>query len=84
MEERGDVDTDWLFVNVEGSALRMRTVQENIQHYGKCTGISSVRVSPHTFRHTMAKFYILNGGDVLTNSRPQYFGHGPLLCRTFQ
>ncbi|WP_135555923.1 tyrosine-type recombinase/integrase [Paenibacillus cymbidii] len=76
IEERGNVDTDWLFVNVEGSALRMRTVQENIQQYGKCTGISGVRVSPHTFRHTMAKFYILNGGDVFTLQ--QILGHSTL------
>lgn len=76
LEERGDVESDWLFVNVEGTALSMRTVQENIQEYGKFAGISGVRVSPHTFRHTMAKFYILNGGDVFTLQ--QILGHSTL------
>lgn len=76
LEERGEVETDWLFVNVEGTAIHMRTVQENIQEYGKLTGISGVRVSPHTFRHTMAKFYILNGGDVFTLQ--QILGHSTL------
>lgn len=76
LDERGDADTDWLFVNVEGTALHMRTIQENIQEYGKFAGISGVRVSPHTFRHTMAKFYILNGGDVFTLQ--QILGHSTL------
>lgn len=74
--ERGDVETDWLFVNVEGTALHTRTIQENIQEYGKLADISGVRVSPHTFRHTMAKFYILNGGDVFTLQ--QILGHSTL------
>lgn len=76
LDERGDLDTDWLFVNVEGNALRMRTIQESIQQYGKEAGICGVRVSPHTFRHTMAKFYILNGGDVFTLQ--QILGHSTL------
>ena len=76
LDERGNVDTDWLFVNVEGTSLHMRTIQENIQEYGKFAGISGVRVSPHTFRHTMAKFYILNGGDVFTLQ--QILGHSTL------
>ncbi|WP_261800093.1 tyrosine-type recombinase/integrase [Paenibacillus sp. PAMC21692] len=28
--------------------------------------ITCVRVSPHTFLHTMAKIYFLNGGDPFT------------------
>lgn len=76
LAERGDVETDWLFVNVEGTALRTRTIQENIQEYGKLAGISGVQVSPHTFRHTMAKFCILNGGDVFTLQ--QILGHSTL------
>lgn len=76
LEERGEVETDWLFVNIEGTAIHMRTVQENIQEYGKFAGVSGVRVSPHTFRHTMAKFYILNGGDVFTLQ--QILGHSTL------
>lgn len=76
LEERGDTESYWLFVNVEGTALSIRTVQENIHVYGKFAGISGVRVSPHTFRHTMAKIHILNGGDVFTLQ--QIRGHSTL------
>ncbi|TCP54435.1 phage integrase family protein [Tumebacillus sp. BK434] len=34
-----------------------------MSEYGELAGIRNKRVSPHTFRHTGALFYILNGGD---------------------
>lgn len=76
LEERGDADTNALFINVDNGPLHKRTTQENIQTYGKMAQISGVRVSPHTFRHTMAKFYILNGGDIFTLQ--QILGHSTL------
>jgi integrase/recombinase XerD len=44
-----------------------------IRKYGKMAGIKNVRVSPHTFRHTFAKIWILNGGD--TFSLQKILGH---------
>jgi integrase/recombinase XerD len=74
--ERGELDSTALFVNVENERIRKRTMQENIKEYGKMAGIEGVRVSPHTFRHTMAKFYIINGGDIFTLQK--ILGHSTL------
>ncbi|THF74409.1 tyrosine-type recombinase/integrase [Cohnella fermenti] len=74
--ERGELDSKALFVNVEDERIGKRTIQENIQEYGKAAGIEDVRVSPHTFRHTMAKFYIMNGGDIFTLQK--ILGHSTL------
>lgn len=60
---RGDLDTDNLFVTIDNTPITGRQIQWRIYHYGKTAGLKGVRVSPHTFRHTFAKFYILNGGD---------------------
>lgn len=76
LAERGDLETKALFVNIDNNPLHRRTIQENIQEYGKTAQITSARVSPHTFRHTMAKFYIINGGDIFTLQ--QILGHSSL------
>lgn len=55
-----------LFTNNHGQPLARRTISENITEYGEMAGITGVRVSPHTFRHTFAKNYLLNGGDIFT------------------
>ncbi|WP_080837624.1 tyrosine-type recombinase/integrase [Cohnella massiliensis] len=70
---RGELASDWLFVTIDGQALKIRTVQDIIQEYGAKAGIKDVRVSPHTLRHTFAKLYILNGGDPF--SLQEILGH---------
>ncbi|AOQ23183.1 Tyrosine recombinase XerD [Moorella thermoacetica] len=57
---------DYLFVNQEGKQISKRTIQDRIKEYGRKAGIENVRVSPHTFRHTFAKFWVMEGGDILT------------------
>lgn len=54
------------FINRTGGRLCHKTIQEKIAEYGRFAGITGVRCSPHTFRHTFAKNYLMNGGDVFT------------------
>lgn len=70
---RGLLEHDFLFVNIDNSPVRQRTIQENIKKYGLSAGIRGMRVSPHIFRHTFAKYYIMNGGDAF--SLQKILGH---------
>ncbi|MEB3102823.1 tyrosine-type recombinase/integrase [Ferviditalea candida] len=63
IDERGAAKTETLFISLENEPLHIRTIQDRITNYGKMARIAGVRVSPHTFRHTMAKMYSRNGGD---------------------
>ncbi len=74
--ERGTAKTDTLFISLENEPLHIRSIQDRITDYGKTARITGVRVSPHTFRHTMAKMYIRNGGDPF--SLQQILGHSSL------
>jgi integrase/recombinase XerD len=76
LDIRGKLETDALFVNMNNEQISTRALQEKMQAYGLAANISGVRVSPHTFRHTMAKLYILNGGDPFTLQR--ILGHATL------
>ncbi|WP_082926845.1 tyrosine-type recombinase/integrase [Paenibacillus tuaregi] len=76
VEIRGTVDTDCLFVNIDNGPFKVRGIQQAIQLYGRDARIKGVRVSPHTFRHTFAKMYIMNGGDSF--SLQKILGHTSL------
>ncbi len=65
-----------LFLNSRGLPLTRSGIQQIIRRYGKKAGISNVRCSPHTFRHTFAKNYLLNGGDIFSLQR--ILGHSSL------
>jgi integrase/recombinase XerD len=58
-----------IFLSNYGEKLDSSGIRERIRDYGMKAKIDNVRVSPHTFRHTFAKFYILNGGDPFTLQR---------------
>jgi integrase/recombinase XerD len=53
--------------------MTRHAVQQMISKYGKLAKMTKVRVSPHTFRHTFAKMWILNGGDAF--SLQKILGH---------
>lgn len=61
-----EVSTDILFVTINGTPLNRNTIYNIIKNYGNRVGIKDVRVSPHTLRHTLAKHWILNKGDVFS------------------
>ena len=65
-----------LFLNNRGLPLTKNGVQQMLRRYGKRAGLTSVRCSPHTLRHSFAKGYLLNGGDVFTLQR--ILGHSSL------
>ncbi len=60
---RGPLSHDYLFVNIDNTPLKKRTIQEFVSDYGDIAKIRGVRVSCHTLRHSFAKLFILNGGD---------------------
>lgn len=65
-----------LFLSDRGLPLTGSGLQQIIKRYGKRAGISGVRCSPHTFRHTFARNYLLNGGDIF--SLQKILGHSSL------
>lgn len=70
---RGEVYTNKLFINISNNPLTNRGLYQLIEKYGKKAKIQGVRCSPHTFRHTCAKLYLKNKGDLF--SLQQILGH---------
>lgn len=56
-------DSPWLLPNQCGGKLVPKTVQQHLKRYAQQAGISRVRVSPHTFRHTFALWFVRAGGS---------------------
>lgn len=68
--------TGRLFLSESGLPLRPRLVQSMMSRLGQKAGVSGVRCSPHTMRHTFAKQYLMHGGDVFSLQR--ILGHSSL------
>jgi integrase/recombinase XerD len=66
---RGELETPYLFVTLDNTQVSIRAFQDRMAEYGKKAGITNVRCSPHTARHTFAKMYIQNGGDAFSLQR---------------
>ena len=58
---KGDTD-DYLFCNTYGEQLKKDSLTTSIERYNKRRGVS--KTSVHLYRHTFAKKWILNGGDI--------------------
>ncbi len=73
---RGDLDTGALFVSVYAQPIDRHRVRIIVGRRCEAAGITGVRCSPHTFRHTCAVHYLRNGGDVF--SLQKLLGHSSL------
>lgn len=80
---RGNVvTTDALFISIDENRLSIGHIQKRIRELGELAGVTGVRVSPHTFRHTFAKMAIMNGAGVFELQK--ILGHETLeMVRTY-
>ncbi|RLQ89959.1 tyrosine-type recombinase/integrase [Falsibacillus albus] len=62
---RGELDTKKLFVSQDNKELNRHSIQTRFTKYGKLAKIGK-RVSPQTFRHTMAKRMVVSGVDAFS------------------
>ncbi|MED0667752.1 tyrosine-type recombinase/integrase [Bacillus badius] len=65
MKIRGNVATNKLFISHDNRELNPHSIQTRLTKYGRDANINK-RVSPHTFRHTMAKRMIMSGVDAFS------------------
>jgi len=65
-----------VFLTRDGRPLTNKRVEAIMKKYGKKAGITGVRCSPHTLRHTACVFWIRNGGDIFSLQR--ITGHSSL------
>ena len=65
---------DWLFCNVFGQQLVKSTCYHMLYNYNKRRGVETTGI--HRYRHTFAKQWVINGGNVVTLSR--LLGHSSL------
>ena len=69
-------DIDHIFLARDGRPLTPVAIQHALRRLGGRAGLTGVRTNPHTFRHTFAKLYLLNGGDLFSLQR--ILGHTTL------
>ena len=61
-----------LFLTHSGKPITVNRLEAIIENRARKAGITGIRCSPHTFRHTFAISYLRNGGDVF--SLQDYWG----------
>lgn len=71
---RGGESDDYVFCTVTGEKASIRTYQDSLKHYNQSRGV--VKTSSHLYRHTFAKQWILNGGDIFRLQK--MLGHSDL------
>ena len=75
-------DEGWVWLNQWGGRLGARTAQDRLKRHGEQAGLTHVRVSPHTCRHSHAVHFVRNGGSPFHLQRA--LGHSTLeMTRTY-
>lgn len=69
-------DNDYVFTTYSKKRLSENAVENVFKRLKKVMNFKNVRLSPHTFRHTFAKNWIMNGGDVFSLQR--ILGHSSI------
>lgn len=75
IHETEGFNNELLFLSYNGEGLSANTVRRSLSDYARSIGITK-RVSPHTWRHTGALLYVLNGGDPFSLQR--ILGHSDM------
>jgi len=70
----------YTFGTKNNTKVSVRNLERDFQILGKKLGITGVRFSPHTLRHTMATNWIRSGGDIFMLSR--VLGHSDIKTTT--
>lgn len=66
MQERGALGHQYLWITLENEPFQAGGIRMMISRYCAAANIQGIQCSCHTFRHTFAKKYIMNGGDIFT------------------
>ena len=74
LQIRGGEADDYVFCNEYGEQASCRTYQQLVRRYNRKRGVE--KTSCHTFRHTFAKNWILNSGDMFRLQK--ILGHSDL------
>jgi integrase/recombinase XerD len=74
LEYRGGENDDYLFPTIYDSKLTSHSLHLSVKKYNNSRGVP--RTSIHAFRHTFAKHYITNGGDIFRLQK--ILGHSSL------
>ena len=65
-----------VFLGHRGAPMLRNGVNQALERIGKRTGLLGVRINPHTFRHTFARGWLENGGEIFKLSR--VLGHSEM------
>ncbi len=65
-----------VFLGRDGSPLTRNGLYQALERIGQRANITGVRLSPHTFRHTFARAWLENGGEIFKLSR--VLGHSEM------